>query len=121
MAKILVIDDDDQTRDVVKEILEIEGYDVIEAPDGEIGSRAFMENMPDLVILDIIMPNKGGLETIIKLRENHPDVKIFAMTGGGRVVKADFLSIAESIGAMRTFKKPFERKELVAAVKEALS
>jgi len=121
MARILVIDDDEQTRDVLKQMLEVEGFDVLEAGDGEEGAKVYTEKRPDLVITDIIMPKKGGLETIIKLKQEYPDIKIFAISGGGRVIKADFLTIAESIGALKAFEKPFNRAELIKAVKEALA
>lgn len=120
MAQILVIEDDAQGREMLKQMLEMEGYTVAEAADGDEGTAAFHEHSPELVITDIIMPNKGGLETIINLKRENPDVTIFAITGGGRVVKADFLTIAESIGATRTFKKPLDRQEIIAAVKDAV-
>ncbi|VAX19424.1 hypothetical protein MNBD_NITROSPINAE01-1805 [hydrothermal vent metagenome] len=120
MAQILVIEDDIQGREMLKQMLEMEGYGVAEAADGNEGATAFIEHSPELVITDIIMPNKGGLETIINLKRENPKVKIFAITGGGRVVKADFLTIAESIGATKTFKKPLDRHEIIAAVKEAV-
>ncbi len=120
MAQILVIEDDIQGREMLKQMLEMEGYAVAEASDGNEGAAAFLEHSPELVITDIIMPNKGGLETIINLKRENPRVKIFAITGGGRVVKADFLTIAESIGATKTFKKPLDRQEIIAAVREAV-
>lgn len=121
MSKILVIDDDEQMRDVLRQMLEVEGYEVAEAENGVQGCEVYKEFVPDLVIMDIIMPEKGGLETIIKLKQENPKVKIFAITGGGKVVKADFLGIAENIGAIRSFHKPIERNELVKAVKEVLA
>lgn len=120
MSTILVIDDDEQGRDMLKQMLETAGYDVLEAADGEEGSKVYRENEPDLVITDIIMPFKGGLETIMNIKKDYPTAKVFAVTGGGRVVKADFLSIAESIGALRSFKKPLDRKELIHAVETTI-
>ncbi len=120
MPTILVIEDDDQGREMLRQMLEMAGYDVLDASDGAEGTKIYFESHPDLVITDIIMPYKGGLETIMKLKRENPGVKIFAITGGGRVVKADFLSIAKSVGAIRTFKKPLDRKEIIAAVAETL-
>lgn len=120
MPKILVIEDDTQVRQMIAQMLETAGYESLEAADGEDGIKLYQEESPDLVITDIIMPHQGGLETIMKLKKDHPQVKIFAVTGGGRVVKADFLSIAKSIGALRTFSKPIDRKEIMQAVEDEI-
>lgn len=120
MPKILVIEDDTQVRQMIAQMLETAGYESLEAADGEDGIRLYQEESPDLVITDIIMPHQGGLETIMKLKKDHPQAKIFAVTGGGRVVKADFLSIAKSIRALRTFSKPIDRKEVLQAVEDEI-
>ncbi len=70
MSTILVIDDDEQGRDMLRQMLETAGYDVLEAADGEEGSKVYRENEPDLVITDIIMPFKGGLETIMNIKKD---------------------------------------------------
>ena len=119
-ARILVIDDDDGVRKLLRRILEQEGYAVEEAPNGEVGVKAFQESPSDLVITDIIMPDKEGISTIMELRQASKEVKIIAISGGGRISSSDHLKTAEDLGVHRTFKKPFDRKELLAAIAEAL-
>ncbi len=122
MPKILIIEDDDQIRVLIKKMLENEAnYEVIEAADGNQGIRQFKQNTIDLVITDIIMPDKEGIETIKELRKEAKDAKIIAISGGGRIGPYDYLDLAKRIGAKRVFEKPFDLKELVEAVKELLS
>ncbi len=118
MALILVVDDDNQIRRMLRRILEKEGYEVVEAIDGDEAMRIYQERPVDLVITDLIMPKKEGIETIIELRRIFPEVKIIAISGGGRVGPAIYLTMAEKLGASRIFTKPFEKDELLAAVKE---
>jgi DNA-binding response OmpR family regulator len=121
MARILVIDDEAPVRNMLRQMLEKEGYEVVEAPDGAIGMRLFHEQSIDLIITDILMPEKEGIETILELRKSAPQVKIIAISGGGRTVKLDVLPIAQSFGAARTLAKPFERRELLEAVRAVLA
>lgn len=114
MARILIIDDDDPTRLVLRAILEQADHEVLEASDGLEGVQRFREEAPDLVITDILMPEKEGLETIQELRRDFPEIKIIAISGSG----ANYLSWAEEFGALRTFFKPFDRKKILAAVQE---
>lgn len=118
MKRILVIDDDNQTRQMLRQALERAGYSVVEARDGAEGLRHYQENPVDLVITDILMPEKEGLETIQELRERFPSVKIIAISGGGRTGKLDFLHVAEKLGALRTLHKPFPLQELLDAVRD---
>jgi len=121
MAHIMIIDDDKYVRSVVKQMLEAAGYVVTEACDGREGMAKQKENPADLIITDIIMPNEGGLETIMKLKRDYPEIKIIAISGGGRIVQVDFLEIAKNLGVIRTMQKPLERAELLEAVEEALA
>ena len=89
-------------------------------PDGKKGMNLFREQLPHLVITDLIMPEKEGIETITELRQEFPEVKIIAMTGGGRVPPELYLRVAKRLGAMRTFAKPIEREELLKAIQELL-
>jgi DNA-binding response OmpR family regulator len=119
VAHILIIDDDDLFRMMLKDLLEMEGYDVSEAGNGEMGVALFVESHPDLVITDILMPDKEGFQTIRELRQESPDVKIIAISGGARRASApDYLILAEDFGADRTFPKPFDRIELLQAIRE---
>jgi CheY-like chemotaxis protein len=121
MKRILVIDDDLQMRQMLRQTLEREGYEVIEAPDGKIGLRVFRQSPTDLVITDIIMPEKNGIKTIIEITRDFPDVKIIAISGGNRGIDAQgCLSCLKVLRIERTFTKPFEPKELLEAIRELL-
>jgi len=121
MARILVIDDDHAVRLTIQVILECEGHEVVLAADGEHGMRAVTSTSPQLIFTDIIMPNKDGLETIMQIRAHDATTPIIAMSGGGRVGNADFLKMAVKLGANEILAKPFERQELVDAVRRLLS
>ena len=116
MARILIIDDDEHARTAIRRILEYVGHSVLEAADGREGLRIYHNAPVELVITDILMPEKDGLETIIALRKEFPEVKIIAITGGGRTGHRDFLYVAERLGAKRTLHKPFDIQELIDAV-----
>lgn len=120
MKRILVIDDDEFFREMLHVMIEREGYAVDEAEDGEVGLQKHKENNYDLIITDLIMPNKEGIGTIIELRTDYPNVKIIAVSGGGRLVPNNFLDIAEKLGAHKTLTKPFERKELISSIHELI-
>jgi len=120
MARILVIDDDEQVLDMLYESLTREGYDVLRASNGEQGLRLYRQEHVDLIITDIIMPEKEGIETIIELRQDFPDVKIIAMSGGGRIGTKDYLHLAKIFGVQRTFTKPVAREQLLDAITELL-
>ena len=120
MPRILIIEDEVNVRKLTRQMLELEGFEVLEAGDGDSGLRTFKENEVDLIITDIIMPGKEGIETILELRRDNPGVKIIAMSGGGRMGPDGYLELARKFGANHTFSKPFDRQELVEAVKELL-
>jgi CheY-like chemotaxis protein len=121
MTRILVIDDEPQVRAMLRQMLEREAYEVVEAEEGGEGMKLYQEQPPDLVITDILMPGKEGIETILALRKAYPEIKIIAISGGGRMGKLDVLPIAKSFGAVRTLAKPFEREELLEAVRTVLA
>ncbi len=116
MSSILVIDDESQIRTMLKQMLENEGHTVKIASDGKKAMEIVSKNSFDLVITDLIMPDKEGLETIIELKNNSPDVKIIAISGGGRIDPETLLQMAGKLGADHTFKKPIKREELMGAV-----
>ncbi len=120
MKRILVIDDDAQVRQMLKQTLERAGYEVVDAADGAKGIKFYRDEPTDLVITDIIMPEKEGIETIMELKRDFPDVKIIAVSGGGRVDPGHYLEIACRLGADRTFTKPFDRVELLEAIQQLL-
>jgi CheY-like chemotaxis protein len=106
MPQILIIDDEEQIRAVFREMLERFGYEVFEATNGEEGLRLQREKPADLIITDLIMPEKEGLETIRELRQEFPEVKIIAVSGGGRIGPAQYLDVAKKLGATCTLQKP---------------
>lgn len=120
MALILIIDDDTEIREVLRQILERAGYEVMEASDGREGLNLYRERQADLIITDIVMPRKDGLETITDLRIEFPGSKIIAISGGGRLDPKPYLELAEGFGADRLLTKPFGHEELLEAVQDLL-
>lgn len=114
---ILVVDDDAQLRDLMRRMLELGGFEAVEAGDGDEALKRLRQQPVSLVITDILMPNREGLETIIELRRLQPEVPIIAMSGGGA---DNYLLTASKLGAVRTLAKPFSRHELIAMVNEVL-
>ena len=121
MAKILVVDDEVQLREILKEVLEDSGHKVILAEDGNKGLKLFTEHLFDLIITDLIMPDKEGLEFITEILKSRPKTKIIAISGGGMVGPTDYLKTAEMLGAQRSLEKPFSSHDLVACVEQLLS
>lgn len=120
MAKILVIDDDRQVRQMIMLTLQRDGFTVFEAEDGNQAMEMYRRERFDLVITDIVMPGKEGIETIMEMKGVDPDASIIAISGGGRINPEDYLTWARRFGVDRTFTKPVDRAELLAAVHELL-
>ncbi len=120
MSRILLVDDDEPFRKMLRLTLTKLGYEVVEAANGKEALRLHAALPADLVITDLVMPEREGLETILELRRQQPTLKIIAMSGGGRINARDFLVIAKVFGASRTFTKPFATADLAAAVAELL-
>jgi len=120
MARILIIDDEPQIRSMLKLMLEREGYEVVEAPDGVEGIDVYRQNPADLIITDLIMPNKDGIGMIIDLKKEFPDVNIIAMSGGGLNKPDGYLKGAKKLGAACTLTKPIDREEMLKAVNDIL-
>jgi len=118
--KVLVIDDDAKITRVLDLKLRKAGYQVIVAADGEAGVNLFKAQQPDVVITDVLMPRKEGLETIMELRRDFPEVKVIAISGGGRIGPDECLDLAKKFGAQYAFTKPFIGKEILQAVQELL-
>jgi DNA-binding response OmpR family regulator len=121
MAKILVLDDEASIVLMIKKMLERAGHEVDMALNGKDGMILFEQNKPDLLITDIIMPEKEGLETIFELRQKYPDLKIIAISGGGRISPEGYLPGAKLLGADMVFQKPLDQKEFVQAVATLLN
>jgi len=101
-------------------ILEREGYETITASGGKDGIKIHRENPADLVITDLIMPEKDGIEIIMELRRDFHDVKIIAMSAGGKIDSETYLQIAKTVGAIKTIAKPFDLREFLKTVQELL-
>ena len=122
MARILIIDDEEIFRTMLRQILEDAGHAVVEAADGIEGVALFRQHPADLIITDIIMPKKDGMQVISELKRDFPDVKVIAITGGGQKGQADFFFDASLIlGAKRTLLKPVHMPELLAAIEDLLA
>ena len=120
MANILVIDDDELMLGFLKERLMYKGFNVLTAINGNEGMKLFNDNQVDLVITDIIMPDKDGFETIIELKRICPDIKIIAMSGMGLGMIEPCLKTAKFSGAEYALAKPFETSNLLTTVYELL-
>jgi DNA-binding response OmpR family regulator len=120
MQKILIIDDESHILLMLKKMLEKSGYEIDLAANGVEGVELFKKSQADLVITDIIMPEKEGLETIREMRRIKPNLKIIAMSGGGKVSADNYLDIAKIFGAAKVIAKPFTKQEMVGAVQELL-
>jgi DNA-binding response OmpR family regulator len=120
MAKILVIDDEQMLRRTLRALLERAGHLVVEAEDGNQGLAQFDLQKPDLVLTDIIMPDREGVETIGEMLRRAPETPIIAMSGGGSRGGDLFLTLAKQLGASATLTKPIRQAELIAAVDAAL-
>ena len=121
MPSILLIEDDDLFRETVALALAESGYTIMQARDGDEGTRLLRVEPADLVITDIVMPNKEGLATVMELRRDHPTLGIIAMSGGLAHDAPLYLKLAGNFGANRTLRKPFELTELLTAIKEVLA
>jgi CheY-like chemotaxis protein len=121
MAQILVIDDEDQVRRLIREVLEAAGHEITEAPNGRVGVRLFRQSPARLVITNIFMPEQEGIETITELRNDYPDLPILAISGGGSSGGTDVLETAEAFGASAILAKPFDLPALTGAVEKLLA
>jgi len=118
---VLVIDDDRPVRQSMEILLQIYGFQVLTAQDGDSGIAAYRQHHPDAVITDVMMPVRDGIETIRALRREFPDAKIIAMSGGGRIGNTDFVSLAVKLGADCGIHKPFEIEEPVELLRGLLT
>ena len=117
--RILVVEDDVQVRKMVCKVLYNQGYDLAEAANGKEVSKILKNNVNiKIVVADIIMPEKDGLETIQELKRDYPDIKILAISGGGKISAQNYLILAQKVGADLILKKPFDKQELLDAVKK---
>ena len=121
MANILVIDDEPRMIRVIGEILNKAGHEVVTAESGDEGIACIAKHAIDLVITDIIMPEKEGIETIGEIKQDHPDLPIIAISGGSLKGAGSYLETAAALGAAATLEKPFHSFELLQVVDEVLA
>jgi DNA-binding NtrC family response regulator len=120
MAKVLVIDDSDAVRSMIRKALESSGYHVCEACDGEQGLAAIQRETPDLVVTDIVMPESEGIQMILELRRRKTKMPVVAISGGGTGWAMDYLRVAMASGAIASLTKPFTAQEIIDAVRKGL-
>ena len=120
MACILIIDDEPELLAIMRAALEKDGHEVFAARNGVDGLAQIGRIPVELVITDIMMPEKDGIETIIAMRRQRPNIPVIAISGGGNVGKTHYLTMAEKFGATRILAKPFRRQQLLDAVHASL-
>ena len=121
MARILLVDDEEIVRVLMREALESSGHEVTEAMNGNEGVAMQRAHPFDLIITDIVMPEKEGLEMIIELKKDFPVLKIIAVSGGGRVNNSNYLGFAKKFGAQKILTKPVTQEALLYAVNGCLA
>jgi CheY-like chemotaxis protein len=120
MTKILIADDNENIREVMVDALKMKGYETIAVNDGVEVIRVLQKETVDLIILDIIMPNKEGLETLMEVKAINADIKVMAITGKTYITGYDNLFAAKAFGADSTMRKPFHIDSLIEAVETTL-
>ena len=121
MKSILIADDEPGIRELAKRALASAGYSMFEAGNGHEAIKVMERVNIDLAVMDIIMPSKEGVETILEIKTRWPNCKILAISGGGRIAAQDFLALAQHVGADETLKKPFKFDELVGMAEGMLT
>lgn len=116
MARVLIVDDELTVRYALRSALENAGHAVTEACDGAQALSVLSIKPIDVVVIDIIMPKKEGMETIVEIRQDYPSAKVIAISGGGRNRNFDFLEMAQVFGVHGVLKKPFTDDQLLEAV-----
>jgi DNA-binding NtrC family response regulator len=119
-GRIMVVDDDAGIRRSLHTLLSRAGYEVVQAADGSEAVRLWRESRADLVITDLHMPNKDGIQTIVELLAHSPGVPIIAMSGGGQTKRLDLLGNLTLLGSVLTIEKPFTLGEMMSVVGRAL-
>jgi len=120
MKRILLVDDDDVIRKVLPAVLQRAGFEVFLAADGRDGMRLLRSQQVDLAVVDVWMPEKDGLETLIEIRRDFPPIKVIVMSGGGQLGFRSPLDWAKRLGADAVLEKPFSNEDLLKAVLDAL-
>jgi len=119
-ATVLVVDDDVMVLQAVVILLGDHGFNVLTAIDGVQGLREYRKHRPDVILTDIIMPQKEGISLIRDLRREFPEAKIVAMSGGGRVGNSDYVTVAKALDADTGLHKPFDDDQLIETLQALL-
>ncbi len=114
--RILIIDDEPTALDLLRKILEMQEYEVLSAVNGQEGIELFRQQPCDLVITDMVMPIKDGLQTILDLRSDVPELPVIAISGGGVISKERYLAVAGYLDRVITIAKPFTIEDITEAV-----
>lgn len=122
MAKILVVDDEQNIRNILREALKKEAHEVFEAGSGQEATEILDGNAIEIMITDLVMPGKTGLDLIMEIKERMPKLNIIAISGGGGINgRFDYLPIAQLIGADNIIRKPFTMTDIKKTVSELLA
>jgi len=121
MPVVLVLEDNEAYRTLMCDVLTQSGFDVHSAPDGRRVSTFLREHRVDLIITDLSMPERDGLETLTELRYSHPRLPVIAISGDVPLNRDLYLKLAEKLGAARVLAKPFKMDQLIACAREALA
>lgn len=121
MGKVLVVDDEQNIRNIFKRALEKANHEVLVAENGRVGEKEYIKHKPDVVILDILMPEQEGIETILRLKAFDHNIKIIAISGGGLGSANNYLDNALKFGAKLALEKPIIISELVKKVELLLN
>jgi DNA-binding NtrC family response regulator len=121
VARVLVVDDEEEIRSAMARALQRAGHEALEAANGSEGLELLKAQPVDLVITDLVMPEMEGMQFIRELAQLRPGTRVIAVSGGGLWDKRSLLAVAEMLGAIRTLSKPFELKEFLSLVDEVLN
>jgi CheY-like chemotaxis protein len=121
MSRILLVDDEAAMRELLTLVLELDGHEVLSASNGNDALDALAQGNFDLVLTDLVMPVRDGIDTIKEIRQRFPQLRIIAMSGGSRNNAGDALETARQIGATRTLQKPFSNQQLLETTREVLA
>jgi two-component system, chemotaxis family, chemotaxis protein CheY len=116
--RILIVDDDASIRALYSKTLRLAGFEVITAQNGKEGAKAAQEFQPDLIILDLVMPEQEGIETLLELQSKYPEIPVIAMSGA--IGASEYLHVADLLGARQTLQKPVKPDELIRTVRLTL-
>jgi DNA-binding response OmpR family regulator len=121
MAGVLIVEDDRELREMLKTSLQRRKHTVYEALNGKDAIQHFKPSITDIVVTDLIMPDEDGLKVIMKLREIKPELKIIAISGGGKAGPGSYLNLAKMLGADAIYSKPFAMSDLISKIEDLLN